>query len=187
MNALVPLTPVAGPNYAARLRAHYREVSRRLAEGGTVEAAQAVKPEMSPARRAYADYEEIWSEQVVMFAALVSAAVLLAWREAWRGRMRPVLGASTWVQVRVAADYGVTREELIGPQRKPRFVEPRQVAIWIVFRSTRASLPRVGALFGGRDHTTVLHSVRRVEARRVRDGEFRRRTDRLMRQAETLT
>ncbi|HWB69089.1 MAG TPA: chromosomal replication initiator protein DnaA [Solirubrobacterales bacterium] len=68
------------------------------------------------------------------------------------------------IQNRVAGAFGVSRAELVGSTRASTPVRARQVAIFLTRESTDLSLPQIGRLFGGRDHSTVLNSVRRVEA-----------------------
>lgn len=65
---------------------------------------------------------------------------------------------------RVAAAFGVTAKELLGPSRLRRVMVPRQVAMYLARGLCGLSLPRLGAAFGGRNHTTVLHACRKVEA-----------------------
>src|SRR5687767_10438999 len=71
----------------------------------------------------------------------------------------------------VAAQYGVTVEQLKSPERSRPIAWPRQEAMWLMRRvkwadgSTRYSNPQIGQFLGGRDHTTVLHGVRAYEAR----------------------
>jgi chromosomal replication initiator protein len=48
-------------------------------------------------------------------------------------------------------------------------VRPRQVAMYLAKTLTPRSLPEIGRRFGGRDHTTVLHAVRKIEAEQVKD------------------
>jgi chromosomal replication initiator protein len=49
---------------------------------------------------------------------------------------------------------------------------PRQVAMYLAKELTQKSLPEIGELFGGRDHTTVLHAVRKIGAQRLNDSEL---------------
>jgi chromosomal replication initiator protein len=65
---------------------------------------------------------------------------------------------------RVAAAFGVGEKELLGASRLRRVLVPRQVAMYLARELCGLSLPRLGAAFGGRDHTTVLHACRKVEA-----------------------
>jgi chromosomal replication initiator protein len=62
-----------------------------------------------------------------------------------------------------AAAYDVTVEDLIGPSRRRPLVVARQVAMYLHRELTDLSLPRIGEIFGGRDHTTVLHAQRKIE------------------------
>lgn len=64
----------------------------------------------------------------------------------------------------VAAAFGVTAKELLGPSRLRRVLLPRQVAMYLARELSGLSLPRIGEAFGGRDHTTILHACRKVEA-----------------------
>lgn len=65
---------------------------------------------------------------------------------------------------RVAAAFGVKEKELLGPSRLRRVLIPRQVAMYLARELCGLSLPRIGAAFGGRDHTTVLHAVHKITA-----------------------
>jgi chromosomal replication initiator protein len=49
---------------------------------------------------------------------------------------------------------------------------PRQIAMYLCKALTNASLPEIGRSFGGKHHSTVIHSVRKIEALRKRDGDF---------------
>jgi chromosomal replication initiator protein len=69
------------------------------------------------------------------------------------------------IQQRVSAAFGVSRAELVGSTRAATPVSARQVAIYLTREMTDLSLPQIGRLYGGRDHSTVLSSIRRAEAR----------------------
>jgi chromosomal replication initiator protein len=66
------------------------------------------------------------------------------------------------IQGAVAKEYNVTREILTGPDRRYNFVLPRQVAMYLSRKWTDLSLPHIGRRFGGRDHTTALHSFNKI-------------------------
>jgi chromosomal replication initiator protein len=68
------------------------------------------------------------------------------------------------IQQRVAERFGVSRAELIGSSRAATPLRARQVAIFLTRDLTDLSLPQIGRLYGGRDHTTVMNSLRRIEA-----------------------
>lgn len=68
------------------------------------------------------------------------------------------------IQRRVVALSRVPMIDLCSNRRTANIVLPRQIAMWFCKRFTTRSLPEIGRRFGGRDHTTVLHAVRKVEA-----------------------
>ena len=76
------------------------------------------------------------------------------------------------IQQLVAERFGVSRAELVGSSRAAIPLRARQVAIFLTRDLTDLSLPQIGRLYGGRDHTTVLNSLRRVEASLDEDAEL---------------
>jgi chromosomal replication initiator protein len=75
------------------------------------------------------------------------------------------------IQDLVAQTFGVTREELVSSSRVARITWPRQLAMYLAREHTRETLPAIGARFGGRDHSTVLHACRRAASRLSADPE----------------
>ncbi len=67
------------------------------------------------------------------------------------------------IQRIVARHYNVSRGDLLSARRTANVVRPRQVAMYLAKTLTLRSLPEIGRRFGGRDHTTVLHAVRKIE------------------------
>lgn len=67
------------------------------------------------------------------------------------------------IQQAVCAHFGLKMIDLISPCRRRSIARPRQIAMWLANRRTNHSLPAIGRLFGGRDHTTVIHSIRQIE------------------------
>jgi chromosomal replication initiator protein len=67
------------------------------------------------------------------------------------------------IQRKVAEHYNVRLSDLIGPKRQRTIARPRQVAMFLAKQMTTRSLPEIGRRFGGRDHTTIMHGVRKVE------------------------
>jgi chromosomal replication initiator protein len=63
----------------------------------------------------------------------------------------------------VSKHYGVSRADLLSSRRTANVVRPRQIAMYLAKTLTLRSLPEIGRRFGGRDHTTVLHAVRKIE------------------------
>jgi chromosomal replication initiator protein len=74
------------------------------------------------------------------------------------------------IQQQVAERFGISRAELIGSSRAATPLRARQVAIYLTRELTDLSLPQIGRLYGGRDHSTVLNSLRRIEARLDEDA-----------------
>jgi hypothetical protein len=71
----------------------------------------------------------------------------------------------------VGRSFGVNPGEILSPNRSRRVVDARQHAMYVADLLTMRSLPELGRRFGGRDHTTVLHAIRKIDAR-VRDNAF---------------
>ncbi len=67
------------------------------------------------------------------------------------------------IQRIVSKHYNVSRQDLLSSRRTRSIVWPRQIAMFLAKSMTPRSLPEIGRRFGGRDHTTVLHAVRKVE------------------------
>jgi chromosomal replication initiator protein len=77
------------------------------------------------------------------------------------------------IQKLVANHYSVSRADILSSRRTAVVVKPRQVAMFLAKTLTMRSLPEIGRRFGGRDHTTVLHAVRKIEALSATDGSLR--------------
>ncbi len=75
------------------------------------------------------------------------------------------------IKTRAAAYFGVTVDDLEGPSRSKTLVGARQIAMYLCRELTDLSLPAIGAQFGNRDHTTVMHADRKI---RSQIGESRR-------------
>jgi len=67
------------------------------------------------------------------------------------------------IQKLVASHYSVTKADILSSRRTASVVKPRQIAMYLSKSLTLRSLPEIGRRFGGRDHTTVLHAVRKIE------------------------
>jgi chromosomal replication initiator protein len=81
------------------------------------------------------------------------------------------------IQKKTAEFYKLDVKDFHSPQRARRVARPRQVAMYLSRKLTTRSLPEIGRRFGGRDHTTVLHACRRIEALIVEDALFRQEVD----------
>ena len=76
------------------------------------------------------------------------------------------------IQKRVAEHYNIRQSEMYSSRRARAVARPRQVAMYLSKQLTSRSLPEIGRKFGGRDHTTVMHAVRKVEELRATDNSF---------------
>jgi chromosomal replication initiator protein len=77
------------------------------------------------------------------------------------------------IQALVADYYNVTLEDMKGKRRDKHIVFPRQVAMFLVREETPSSLPAIGKAFGGRDHTTALHSIEKIANELKEDERLR--------------
>jgi chromosomal replication initiator protein len=76
------------------------------------------------------------------------------------------------IQRRVAEHFRIKPADMVSSRRAREVARPRQVAMYLAKRLTPRSLPEIGRRFGGRDHTTVMHAVKRIEELRVEDAEL---------------
>ena len=88
------------------------------------------------------------------------------------------------IQKVVARQYNVSRQDLLSSRRTANVVRPRQVAMYLAKTLTLRSLPEIGRRFGGRDHTTVLHAVRKIEALVAKDTALLQEVESLKRQLQ---
>jgi chromosomal replication initiator protein len=88
------------------------------------------------------------------------------------------------IQRVVARQYNVSRADLLSSRRTANVVRPRQVAMYLAKVLTLRSLPEIGRRFGGRDHTTVLHAVRKIEALAGHDTTLAEEIESLKRQLQ---
>ncbi len=88
------------------------------------------------------------------------------------------------IQRVVARQYNVSRADLLSSRRTANVVRPRQVAMYLAKTLTLRSLPEIGRRFGGRDHTTVLHAVRKIEGLVAKDTTLSDEVELLKRQLQ---
>ncbi|MCX8113922.1 MAG: chromosomal replication initiator protein DnaA [Burkholderiaceae bacterium] len=95
-----------------------------------------------------------------------------------REALKDLLSASTGqvtvelIQKTVADYYKIKVADMYSKRRPSAIAMPRQVAMYLAKEMTQKSLPEIGELFGGRDHTTVLHAVRKIASNRAKDAEL---------------
>tara|TARA_Y100001001_G_C8012143_1_gene310113 strand:+ start:1808 stop:3235 length:1428 start_codon:yes stop_codon:yes gene_type:complete len=113
--------------------------------------------------------------RIVAHAGLVGQAVTL---ESTQQVLSDLLRASERritideIQRKVAEHYGIRMTDMHSARRARAVARPRQIAMYLCKRLTQRSLPEIGRKFGGRDHTTVMHAVRKVEELIDQDNGF---------------
>lgn len=88
------------------------------------------------------------------------------------------------IQRRTAEYFNVRITDMMSPRRARAVARPRQVAMYLSKQLTSRSLPEIGRKFGGRDHTTVMHAVRKIEELRETDAQMNDDVDLLRRMLE---
>jgi chromosomal replication initiator protein len=84
------------------------------------------------------------------------------------------------IQKRVAEHFGLRPQDLKMRSNSKAIAFPRQVSMYLVKQLTSASLPEIGRQFGGKHHTTVLHSINKIDSQRRSDKELNRTLNRLL-------
>jgi chromosomal replication initiator protein len=88
------------------------------------------------------------------------------------------------IQRKVAEHYNVRLSDMIGPKRMRTIARPRQIAMYLAKQLTPRSLPEIGRRFGGRDHTTIMHGVRKIEELMAQDTQMAEDLQMLRRQLQ---
>ncbi len=88
------------------------------------------------------------------------------------------------IQKRVAEHYAIRLSDMHSARRARAVARPRQVAMYLSQQLTARSLPEIGRKFGGRDHTTVMHAVRKIEELKAIDPGFAEDVELLRRMLE---
>ena len=101
-------------------------------------------------------YATLTGQQVTVEAAENAIRDLVRTREPKKVKIEDI-------QKLVATHFNVSRADILSSRRSASVVKPRQIAMYLAKILTLRSLPEIGRRFGGRDHTTVLHAVRKIE------------------------
>jgi len=120
---------------------------------------------------------QLTGELITVGLAEKTLADLIRARESRRVRIEDILKI-------VSRHFKVPRNDLLSSRRSRDVVRPRQIAMYLAKALTSRSLPEIGRRFGGRDHTTVLHSVRKVEQLMKDDGDLQQEIELLKRMLE---
>ncbi|OYW13595.1 MAG: chromosomal replication initiation protein DnaA [Rhodospirillales bacterium 12-54-5] len=126
--------------------------------------------------------------RVVAHATLVGGAVTI---ESTQEVLHDILRANDRritiedIQKKVAAHYNIKVSDMHSARRSVAIARPRQVAMYLAKKLTTKSLPEIGRKFGGKDHTTVMHAVKRIDELSRGDKEFADDVELLMRMLQS--
>jgi len=117
---------------------------------------------------------QLTDEQVTIEIAEQTVRDLMRGAEPRRVRIDDILRT-------VSKHYGVNRGDLLSGRRNRSIVRPRQIGMYLAKLLTSRSLPEIGRRFGNRDHTTVLHAIRKIEQLMNDDNQLREEIELLKR------
>ena len=86
------------------------------------------------------------------------------------------------IQKAISHEFKIKISQLKSKNNSPKIAFPRQIAMYISKKMTKTSLPEIGKKFGGKHHTTVLHSIRKIKKLRSEDAEFDKKINTLINQ-----
>lgn len=116
------------------------------------------KPAPVIAEKSY--YPQMWFWELVNFTPRVSRTAVTSHQVGPR---------VDFIQSVIAKKYGISKTDILSQRRHKTVVEARHVAIYIAKTMTTQSMPEIGRRFSNRDHTTILHAVRKIAALVARD------------------
>lgn len=141
-------------NSAQELREHYKAVRSRL------------RQKELPAPQARAIEIQISQPEVQSIPVVKIVPVALLDEQPWQPKR---VFVSSIIRA-VCRRYKVTRIDIMSRRRTANIVRPRQVVFYLARHLTTMSLPEIGRLCGGKDHTSVLWGIHRIEGARMNDA-----------------
>jgi chromosomal replication initiation ATPase DnaA len=149
-----------------RTRGYFREIDSRFEHTAKISALtyelQCVKQERDQYRAVADELRAANAELLVKVADisnLASSDATMAIKQSI-GKLRAITIMN--IQRAVCEHYKVRKDDLLSVRRTKELALPRQVAMYLCQQHTHNSLPAIGRMFGNRDHTTVLHAVRKI-------------------------
>ena len=121
-------------------------------------------------------------KRILTFSSLANTSIYLSTtREVLKDllRIQPRKITVDFIQQKVGNYFGVTVNEINSTRRLKSVVRPRQVAMYFSKILTSYSLPQIGKCFGGRDHTTVIHAIRKIKKLEETDAAFKEQLSQL--------
>ena len=157
------------------MRAHYKAVRARLREAKKI-----VDPVVEPPVKRVAPASVVWTEPVLKREPFIPPAPMTPWLSvallgapgtACKERPGAPVTIKRILEI-VSVEYNVTIIDILSRRNLQAIMIPRQVVMYLARTCTRQSLPAIGQCLGGRDHTTILHGVRKIERLRAADPVF---------------
>ena len=167
---------IGAADYELRLRILDRLIARRRASGNaTLAIPQNARDHLAARMNATPRDLEGAFNQIVAQSEFLGTPISLETVQETLSDSRYTAGQRLTVdriQRAVCEEFRVTLTDMTSKRRARAIARPRQVAMYLSKKMTKRSLPDIGRRFGGRDHTTVMHAVKRIDALRLEDGPF---------------
>ena len=175
---------IAGPDYAMRREILTRRLREAKAEDPTLELADDILDHVATeVRGSGRELEGAFNQ--ILFRRSFEPDLTLARVDELLGHIvrtaEPKRIRIEEIQRVVARHYNVSKQDLLSNRRTRTIVKPRQIAMYLAKTMTPRSLPEIGRRFGGRDHTTVLHAVRKIEGLTGEDNKLAQEVELLKR------
>ncbi len=172
---------IGAADYELRLRILDRLIARRRANGNaTLAIPQNARDHLAARMNATPRDLEGAFNQIVAQSEFLGTPITLETVQETLSDSRYTAGQRLTVdriQRAVCEEFRVTLTDMTSKRRARAIARPRQVAMYLSKKMTKRSLPDIGRRFGGRDHTTVMHAVKRIESLRLEDGNFNAQID----------
>ncbi|WP_416878849.1 chromosomal replication initiator protein DnaA [Litorimonas sp.] len=167
---------IGAADYELRLRILDRLIQRRRASGNPALAIpQTARDHLAARMNATPRDLEGAFNQIVAQSEFLGTPITLETVQETLSDSRYMAGQRLTVdriQRAVCEEFNVTLTDMTSKRRARVIARPRQVAMYLSKKLTKRSLPDIGRRFGGRDHTTVMHAVKRIDELRAADTEF---------------
>ena len=167
---------IGAADYELRLRILDRLIARRRANGNaTLAIPQNARDHLAARMNATPRDLEGAFNQIVAQSEFLGTPISLETVQETLSDSRYTAGQRLTVdriQRAVCDEFRLSLTDMVSKRRARAVARPRQVAMYLSKKMTKRSLPDIGRRFGGRDHTTVMHAVKRIDALRLEDAAF---------------
>ena len=166
---------IAAADYELRLRILDRLIARRREHSPTLSVPQAARDHLAARMNATPRDLEGAFNQIVAQSEFLGTPITLETVQETLSDSRYMTGQRLTVdriQRTVCEAFSISLTDMSSKRRARAVARPRQVAMYLSKKLTKRSLPDIGRRFGGRDHTTVMHAVKRITSLRAEDSTF---------------